>query len=453
MKNRNALVGLFVLAGLVLFTVGIFFVGNRHQAFERHIQLYTEFANLSGLTNGSKVRVAGMDAGEIVGVQVPGSPASRFRIQFQIDDKLRGLVRTDSIVTVATEGIVGGTYLLVRPGSRDAQSVAAFTTLPSQEPVDMSKLLERGVGLLNDADVTVKQVGNQLDHALGGISATVGNADDLIVGLKQGRGPAGMILRDENLATQIREVVANVHQATTDIDHASKQADAMISDFSSRGLAAKAEDTLGVAKDAVTNVDESAQAIHQTIAEALGPDQKGVVASANISQSLSNLNAATANMADDTEALKHNLFFRGFFRRRGYYNLGHINPDEYSKDRLFTNPLNYRAWLPASDLFKKDENGKEALSPTGEKKLNAAISIYGESVVERPIVIETYSTASDPADQLLVSRHRGILVRQYLRTHFQLDAEKLGVVSMKNLPIQSQDDPPRDGVCIVVLNR
>lgn len=78
--------------------------------------------------------------------------------------------------------------------------------------------------------------------------------------------------------------------------------------------------------------------------------------------------------------------------------------------------------------------------------------MYGESVVERPMVIEAYSTVSDPSDRLSISRHRAILVRQYLQLHFQLDGERLGVVSMKNASIQSQDDPPRDGVCIVVLN-
>jgi hypothetical protein len=43
-------------------------------------------------------------------------------------------------------------------------------------------------------------------------------------------------------------------------------------------------------------------------------------------------------MAEDTEALKHNFFLRGFFRRRGYYNLTHIPSDSYRKDRVFTNP-------------------------------------------------------------------------------------------------------------------
>ena len=452
MKNRNVLVGIFVVSGLILFSVGIFFVGNRNEAFSRHIQLYTEFSNLSGLTKGSKVRVAGMDAGEIVEVSVPDSPSSRFRIRFQIDDKLRGLVRTDSMVTIATEGVVGATYLLVRPGSRDALAAAPLTTLPSQEPIDMSKLLEKGIGLLNDADATVKQVGAKLDGTLDGITRTVGNANDLVVGLKQGHGPAGMLLQDQGLAAQIRQVVANVHQATADLDHASSQADALISDFQSRRLPAKADETMGAVKDAASNIDASAKEIHQTIAEAVGPDRDGVVAGTNIRESLTNVNAATANLADDSEALKHNFLIRGFFRHRGYYNLTHIDPNKYSKDHLFTDLANYRAWLSANDLFRNDGNGAEVLSSSGKQLLNAAIAKYGESVMQRPIVIEGYSSAADPGDQLSSSRHRSILVRQYLQRHFQLDGQMLGVVSLNKSPIETQADPPGDGVCVVVLN-
>lgn len=452
MKNRNVLVGIFVVSGLILSSVGIFFVGNRKGAFSRHIQLYTEFSNLSGLTNGSKVRVAGMDAGEIVEVGVPDSPSARFRIKFQIDDKLRGLVRTDSIVTIATEGVVGGTYLLVRPGSRDVAAAAPLATLPSQEPIDMSKLLERGIGLLNDADATVKQVGAKLDGTLDGVTTTVGNANDLVVGLKQGRGPAGMLLQDQGLAAQIRQVVANVHQATTDLDHASNQADALISDFQSRQLPKKADETVEVVKDAAANIDASAKEIHQTIAEAVGPDQDGVVAATNIRESLSNVNVATGNLADDSEALKHNFLFRGFFRRRGYYNLTRIDPNKYNKDRVFTDPANYRAWLSAKDLFEPNGNGGEVLSYGGKQLLNAAIAKYGETVMYRPIMIEGYSSADDPGDQLFSSRHRAIVVRQYLQLHFQLGRETLGLVSLKKSPIENQTDPPWDGVCVVVLN-
>ena len=60
MKNNNVIVGLFVLVGLVLFTIGMFLIGDRHQAFSRHVEYYAEFVNLAGLSNGAKIRVAGM---------------------------------------------------------------------------------------------------------------------------------------------------------------------------------------------------------------------------------------------------------------------------------------------------------------------------------------------------------------------------------------------------------
>ena len=65
--NRPLIVGVFVTAGLALFTAGLFMIGNRHEAFAQHIELYAEFANLSGITQGTKVQVAGMDAGQVEG--------------------------------------------------------------------------------------------------------------------------------------------------------------------------------------------------------------------------------------------------------------------------------------------------------------------------------------------------------------------------------------------------
>ena len=37
MQNKNLMIGTFVLAGLALFMAGLFLIGNRHEAFARHI--------------------------------------------------------------------------------------------------------------------------------------------------------------------------------------------------------------------------------------------------------------------------------------------------------------------------------------------------------------------------------------------------------------------------------
>src|SRR5580698_6575876 len=99
MSKRDLAVGIFLIAGVALFALGILLIGNRHEAFSRHVLLYTEFADLDSVTKGSKVQVAGMDAGQVARIDVPDSPNGRFRVQMRVDERFHGLIRLDSVVT------------------------------------------------------------------------------------------------------------------------------------------------------------------------------------------------------------------------------------------------------------------------------------------------------------------------------------------------------------------
>jgi phospholipid/cholesterol/gamma-HCH transport system substrate-binding protein len=458
MMNRNLVVGLFVVAGLILFTVGLFLIGNRHQAFARHIEFYAEFRDLSGLTKGAKVQVGGMDAGEILDIGVPDSPSAKFRVRLRIDEKFGGLVRTDSLATIGTEGVVGDTFLLIRPGSSKGNAAAALSTLPSKEPTELADLLDQGKSTLTDVDAAINNangllttVGGRVNSTLDEAKGTISNVNDVVVGLKEGRGPAGMLLRDQAMADQVRQTMTNVQQASVDIGHASSRANGLLSDIQSRNFPQKIDGTLASVSSAASNIDASSSQLHQTIAEFAGPDEQGVTAGVNIRESLSNTNAATSNMADETEALKHNFFFKGFFRHRGYYNLTDISPDKYRNDSLFTSPGNSRTWLSAEQLFQRDPNGQEHLTPQGRALLNSALAQYGDSIFESPIVVEGYRGGDNPADQLIVSHNRANLVRLYLQNHFQLDPGHLGAVAMKDLPPSGLDHSSWDGICILVL--
>jgi phospholipid/cholesterol/gamma-HCH transport system substrate-binding protein len=484
MKNRNVSVGLFVVGGLMLFGGGMFLIGDRRQAFRKHAEYYSEFANIAGLANGSNVRVGGMDAGRVVGIEAPDSPPSRFRVKWSIDAKLRALIRVDSLATIDTEGVVGGTYLSVRPGSAHAAPAPALGTIPGQEPADLSEMLRQGNAVLNQAQTTLKAVGGKLGATLDSVSVTLANVNDIAVGLKQGRGaagmllrddtlaqqlrktitetgsnvdqivadlkagrgPAGMLLRDEAVAGQIREAVRNVQLATADVGQVTRQVNAMVADLSTRQLPQKADAVIG-------SLNESAQQVHQMLAEIAKPDRQGMTAGANIRESLTNANVATANLAAGTEALKHNFLVRGFFKSRGYYNLDHISPDAYRKDAAFTSRTNYRAWISATDLFQSGPEGSEELSPAGKALLDGALTEYGEGVVESPIVVEGYCGSTQSAEQLVRSRTRAILVRQYLQNRYLLGSGNLGAVALRNSPPKSVGQSTWDGVCIVVLRK
>lgn len=457
MPNRSLTVGLFVIAGLALFTIGLFLIGNRHEAFSNHMVFYAEFKDLDGLSKGSKVQVAGMDAGRILEIGIPNSPNSGFRVKLRIDESLHGLVRTDSVATIGTQGVVGDTFVLIHPGSASAPVAPALTTLPSREPTELADLLNQSKGVLADADGAIKNanglltsVGGNLNKTLSGADTTLANVNDVVVGLREGRGTAGMLLRDETVATQIRQTVSNAQQATADLGHVSKQADGLMTDIRSREFPQKIDDTMAVVKNTATNLDSSAQQINQTLTEINGPDEQGLSAGVNIREALTNANVTTANMADDTEALKHNFFFRGFFHHRGYFTLSGMDPVKYRNDKLFTNRSDGRAWVSADQLFRRQADGRELLTAQGKALLNSTLARFGDSVLASPIVIEGYSSGGDAADNLALSNKRAILVRQYLLTHFRLNPGNIGAVALSNIPPAGLDHPSWDGICIVV---
>jgi phospholipid/cholesterol/gamma-HCH transport system substrate-binding protein len=457
MQNKSLTVGTFVLAGLALFMAGLILIGNRHEAFARHIDYYADFTNLAGLSKGSKVQVAGMDAGQVLDVAVPASPQARFRVKLRISENLQGLVRTDSLATIGTQGVVGETFLLVHPGSSRAPAATPLFVLPSKEPIDISNLLDQGQGLVSDVDGAVKdadgflkQTGGQLGSTLANANTTLTNVSDVVVGLKQGRGAAGMLLQDPALAAQIRQTLTNAQQASANLGQLTNNANGLMTDVQSHNFPQKLDQTIAVVKSAASNVDASTQQIRQTIEEASVPDENGATPGVNIRESLSNTSTATANVADGTEALKHNFLLRGFFLHRGYYDLTDLSGDKYRQDRLFTNPANYRVWLPGAELFQQNSTGEEVLSAHGKTLLANALAQYGESVVGRPIVIEGYSDADGPANQLALSRGRAVVARQYLLNHFRLNSGNLGAVPLMNLPPSGLGHPTWDGICIVI---
>jgi phospholipid/cholesterol/gamma-HCH transport system substrate-binding protein len=471
MAIKRESIGLFVIGGLLLFGIGMFLIGDRHQLFARRSEYYTEFRNLSGLTTGAKVRVSGLDAGEVLTIDVPDSPAARFRLRFRIDARLRALVRSDSVVTIDREGVVGGTYLAVRPGSSEAPQADALATIPSAEPTELSALLTSAAGLLAD-----------VNGALQGITTAVSNVNDVVVGVKEGRGTAGMLLRDDALASdirrtvtaagssvreiagdlqsgrgtagmllrdeavagQIRGAVANTLAATADLGDATRQADALMTELSGRQIPRKAGEL-------VEHLRDSAQHIHQITSDMSKPDQAGMTAGANIRSSLINANAATVNLADVTEAAKHNFLLRGFFNKRGYYSLADISPEAYRRDGAFTSRSNRRIWLSGAELFENGSNGEE-LSERGKALLHAGLTQHGDSFAGEPIIIEGYANVGIPADQLRLSRNRAMAVRQYVQERFEIDPKNVGVVPMKSAPPKELGRASWDGICIVVLS-
>jgi len=430
-KNRLAAVGAFVIGGLLLFAAGLFLIGDRRLLFTDTFRVYAEFKELAALDTGAKVRVAGIDAGEVEEIHVPTGPSGRFRVRMRIRSDLHPLIRVDSVAAIQNDGLVGNKFVQVQAGTDAAAEVPDQGTIQSREPFDVADLMLA----MSDTIVTVNKmladVKGNVDQALGALSATATDAQGLmkdlggdmrtilasaqrvsgdlavIVGdVRQGRGNIGKLVHDESLYASLKSVVADAEKAMATVREASEDAKGAIADL--RG-------------------DK-------------GP-MKGLTG--DVQQTLHSARDAMADLAEATEALKRNFLFRGFFNQRGYFDLDDVTVPQYrqgaleSKDRRVL-----RMWVSAEVLFERDANGAERLTDDGRSRLDSAMSQFLRYPQKSPFVVEGYAQDGTGDVRYLNSRARAQLVRDYLVGKFKLDPNYVAVMAMGSDP---KDGPSGNG--------
>jgi phospholipid/cholesterol/gamma-HCH transport system substrate-binding protein len=459
MKNHNVIVGVFITAAIVLFGAALFLIGDQHKAFRRHVVFYTNFQNVDGIPKGSTVRVDGIDAGELEAIEIPSSPSQKFRLKMNVDDRLRGLIREDSLVTVETEGLVGDKFLLIQGGTDRASEAAPESTLQGKEPFEIGKLLEQAQGIMNQAGTTItslqgtmKDVSGRLDTTLDTATGTIRNVNGVVLDVRKGKGTAGLLLEDPATAADVKQSIANVRQTTEKLNTTTTRVDNLLADVQNRQLVPKIDDTLTSAKSATQNLDQTSQQVNTTLKSAFGEDQYGEDAGSNLQQSLTNLNQASGNLTDDTEALKHEFFFKGFFKHRGYDNLDDLPVEQYRAGQIFKKLPESRQWIAAPGLFTANQSGEEVLSMQGRQSIDQAVGQF-KALYDQPLIVEGYASSGSPSEELVQSRRRAAVVRNYLQLHFHLQPKDTGIIALSSTPPESSGKTTFDGVSIVSVGR
>lgn len=465
--TKNLRVGVFLIGGAALFGVGLFLIGDRKQAFARHFEVYTEFASLSGLQSGAKVRVSGMDAGEVSEMHVPKRPSARFRLKLRLDQKLRPLVRQDSVALIQTEGLVGNKFLEIEKGSDRAPECPAGCTLPSREPFDFSDLMQQGNDLLKATRAGIDDVRQNADRAIQAFASVGGHADEAILsmrgdlkritvtgtritddmgeimaGIRAGHGAAGRLLSDEQVARNIDETAARASQASANLEQATTNVNDILADFEERDLLGRAESTL-------ENARQMTDKLNQAVTTFLANTEGGQNAALNLRETLTSARQTMSNLADDTEALKHNFLLRGFFKRRGYYNLDRLTPEQYRVSKFVLDPGAKRAWVQGTGLFSVRPDGGEDLSPEGQLQVDQAVAPLIENLPNNPIMVEGYSAEGSPEQRYVASRQHAVTVKRYLEKRFQVNPKLVGI-----MPLSGQSPTGKsvqDGISLVLL--
>lgn len=418
-RERLAAVGAFVIGGVVLFAAGLFLIGDRRMLFTDTFRVYAEFRQVAALDTGAKVRVAGVDAGEVEEIRVPPGPSGRFRVRMRVRSDLRPLIRTDSIALIQNDGLVGNKFVQIQTGTDAAPMVADGGTIQSREPFDIADLMLRMNDTLATVNTMLVQVRNGVDEALGAVTATATDAQTL---MKDMGGEVRAILRSaDQVGTDLKTIVGNVRSGRGTFGKLLND-DAVYA--SVKAMSADAE-------KAVATVRQASEEARAAIADLRGMNGPVRGITGDVQQTLQSAREAMADLADTTEALKRNFFFRGFFNRRGYFDLDDVTVAQYrqgaleSKDRRVL-----RIWLDAAVLIEKDAKGVERLSDGGKTRLESAMSQFVRYPHRSPLVVEGYAQDATGDARYLSSRTRAQLVRDYVVGRFKLDPSYVAIMPM-----------------------
>jgi phospholipid/cholesterol/gamma-HCH transport system substrate-binding protein len=273
--------GVRVAVLFLLLTVGGYLVWKnlgQDPAGKDNYTLYAKFRDASGLPKGTKVVIAGLPKGEVIGLEIEGRYA---KVTFKIDNEIT--VWTSAVIVKKARSLLGDNYLEIDPGEEIKQA-------PDGRHQSFTKL-GPGCATYGDSDRrksdTCRQIPNVIeattpDQLLHRIEQTLPNVDRVLESVRDlsedvrriVNGPLqsvatrvdGLVQREAGTVSNIIEradrSMAKIEQITNDLRAITKGADPKIDRILNNldSASNEAKDLVATAKSELTQTGDALRA-------------------------------------------------------------------------------------------------------------------------------------------------------------------------------------------------
>jgi phospholipid/cholesterol/gamma-HCH transport system substrate-binding protein len=304
--------GLFVVSGLLLFILVVYFIGDKQKMFGRTDHLTAVFSNVNGLQLGNNVRYSGINIGTVREIEMIND--TTINVAMIIDKAMFQHIKKNALASIGSDGLVGSMVINITSGKGNQPHIEPGDTIQSSGRVRTEELLNtlsvtnknaalltvdllkitkeitQGKGtlgtLVNDTlmAVDLKQTMNYLKMTSKGTTETVENLNKMVVALGDKNSVIG-VLNDPTVAQKIKTIVTNLDQSSQEINKVVTNLNTTIS-----------------------NIKNGNGAINY-----LSNDPNLVK---KIDSTMTNLNKATILLNEDLEAMKHSFLLRGYFKKQ-----------------------------------------------------------------------------------------------------------------------------------------
>ncbi len=237
--QRQVLLGAFFLIVLLVLGAYTLFLTDFSLFKERHL-IVAHFSEANGLRKGDSVLVAGIRDGRVQMLAYdPAAPIERrITVTLSLDNAVQ--LREGFDIFIADATVLGGKQVYIDPGPADGAPVSTASALPGRvkggaldglgklvddNSAKLSKTLDDLQTIVTDAKNGVGTVGrllrdeqmaNELREGVTAAKASFANIEALTGDIREGKGVLGRLATDEDLAGKFTEIAANLEQITVD---------------------------------------------------------------------------------------------------------------------------------------------------------------------------------------------------------------------------------------------
>ena len=289
-QNFKVKLGFFILVGLIIFVIAIFFIGKQKNLFSPVFKVSTTFHNISGLQVGNNVRFSGINVGIVDNIMIIDD--STVQVDVLIRKNVQEFIKADSQAGIGSSGIIGDRLLIITQGSTEAPTVRDGQFVVSIEPVETDAIITS----LNTTAESVEIITLELA--------------EIMVNINSGQGALGRLISDSTIAENINLTIENLKKSSAGLDETIETTKTNVYAFmeSLQQTASKTETASQHLGEIMVQINSGEGTLGRLIQDTTMAD--------NLDQTLIYLKQSSQGLNENMEALRENIFFRRYFRRK-----------------------------------------------------------------------------------------------------------------------------------------
>ncbi len=265
-RRLSLMVGAFFIVTLVSLAVAVLTLSSESGLFVSYYKIHANFDDVQGLLPGAPVWMAGKEIGRIDEVEFTEFGSERpIHVAMRINRGIQTRVRSDSVATIGTIGVLGDSYIEIRPGSPDGSVLIDGEKINAVSPTNIYAALAQGT----DALANVSELARNLNLVVSDVreegvvtkaASAVSAVSNIILEVENGNGMLhGLVYDggDGDGVGSIERSLASIESILNEVESGNGMLNSLI----------YAEDTTGVA-----DIQESLDSLSDILLEVKNGD-------------------------------------------------------------------------------------------------------------------------------------------------------------------------------------